>query len=90
MDEEDILPIQLIEMIQQYADGVNIYIPKKADNRATWGQVNKAKERILERDKEIYREYLTGLKMNELAHKYFLSEKSIQRIIRKIKKLEMM
>ena len=77
-------------MIQQYADGVNIYIPKKADNRATWGQVNKAKERILERDKEIYREYLTGLKMNELAHKYFLSEKSIQRIIRKIKKLEMM
>ena len=84
---EEILPTEVIELVQQYADGVNIYIPKKADNRASWGQINRAKERVMERDKEIYKEYLDGLKTGELAEKYFLSEKSIQRILRKMKSL---
>lgn len=47
----------------------------------------RAKERVLARDKEIYKEYLGGLKAQELARKYFLSEKSIQRILRKMKEL---
>ncbi len=60
---EEILPTEVIELIQQYVDGANIYIPKK------------------------YKEYLVGLKTQELAEKYFLSEKSIQRILRKMKNL---
>ena len=30
---EEILPKALIEQIQEYADGVTIYIPRKAENR---------------------------------------------------------
>ena len=30
---EQILPLELIELIQQYVDGENIYIPRKADSR---------------------------------------------------------
>ena len=34
---EQILPLELIELIQQYVDGENIYIPRKADSRQEWG-----------------------------------------------------
>ncbi|MCI9176072.1 MAG: hypothetical protein HFH49_14255 [Lachnospiraceae bacterium] len=37
------------------------------------------------RNRLIYRDYLSGMRVNELADEYFLSEKSIQRIIRKEK-----
>lgn len=82
---EEILPNEIIEMIQQYVDGANIYIPKKDDNRAGWGQRNQAKERIYARDMRIYREYREGMKVQELAQRYYLSEKSIWRILRKMK-----
>ena len=38
---EEILPIEIIEMIQQYVDGANIYIPRKKDNRAGCAQMRK-------------------------------------------------
>ena len=34
---EEILPDEIIELVQQYADGVNIYIPRKQENRKEWG-----------------------------------------------------
>ena len=34
---EEILPVEIIELIQQYVDGANIYIPRKQDNRTKWG-----------------------------------------------------
>lgn len=82
---EEVLPKEVIEMIQQYVDGANIYIPRREDNRVSWGQLNQAKERIYARDKNIFQEYKKGMKVSELAKKYFLSEKSIWRILRKMK-----
>lgn len=82
---EEILPIEIIEMIQQYVDGANIYIPRKKDNRAGWGQINCAKERIYTRNQKIYQEYNQGMKIQELAERYYLSEKSIWRILHKMK-----
>lgn len=34
---EEILPRELIEVIQQYVDGENIYIPRKLEHRKGWG-----------------------------------------------------
>lgn len=82
---EEILPVEIIEAIQKYVDGATIYIPRKEDNRAQWGQLNRAKERIYARDLAIYQEYVKGIKVQELAEKYYLSEKSIWRILRKMK-----
>lgn len=79
---EDILPIEIIELIQQYVDGENIYIPRKSSYRQAWGTGTQIKQELLERDKQIYDEYLAGSNTAELACKYYLSEKSIQRIIR--------
>lgn len=79
---EEILPIEVIELIQQYVDGESIYIPRKSSHRQAWGTGTKIKQELLKRDKQIYDEYLAGSNIAELACKYYLSEKSIQRILR--------
>ena len=81
---EEILPIEVIELIQQYVDGENIYIPRKPSNRQAWGAGTQIKQELLRRDQQIYKDYLSGRKASELACKYYLSEKSIQRILRKM------
>ncbi|MDE7018906.1 MAG: hypothetical protein K2P65_15280 [Lachnospiraceae bacterium] len=86
MRAEEILPIEIIELIQQYVDGESIYIPRKSAHRQEWGTGTQIKQELLRRDRQIYEDYLAGSRTAELACKYFLSEKSIQRILRKMKK----
>ena len=82
---EEILPMEIIELIQQYVDGQNIYIPRKEEHRKEWGANTKMKQELLVRNQEIYQKLLAGMKIGDLACKYYLSEKSIQRIIRKMR-----
>lgn len=81
---EEILPIEVIELIQQYVDGDNVYIPRKAAHRQAWGEGTQIRQELLLRNRQIYKDYLAGSRTSELACKYFLSEKSIQRILRKM------
>lgn len=81
---EEILPTEMIEMIQQYVDGANIYIPRRAAHRQEWGEKTQIRQELSERDRNIYEDWLMGEKPSKLARKYFLSEKSIQRILRKM------
>ncbi len=85
---EEILPIEIIELIQQYADGVNIYIPRKEEHKKEWGSGTSYKGELQRRNHLIYIDYLNGTKICELAEHYYLSEKSIQRIIRQEKLLK--
>ena len=85
MRAEEILPAEIIELIQQYVDGENIYIPRKANKRQAWGTGTKIRRELSERNEAIFRDYLAGRKVAELACKYYLSEKSIQRIIKEMK-----
>ena len=79
---EEFLPIEIIELIQQYVDGTNIYIPRKQENRQAWGSRTPYRFELQMRNEAIYQEYLSGMPVEELANRYYLSEKSIQRIIR--------
>lgn len=83
---EEILPIEVIELIQQYVDGENIYIPRKTEHRQEWGAGTQIKQELLARDQQIYEDFLAGSRTSELSCKYYLSEKSIQRILRKMRK----
>lgn len=83
-----VLPQEIIEMIQEYIDGGYLYIPRKSDNRKSWGETTNSKLWVQNRNKEIYTCYKNGLKISELAGQYFLSEKSIQRIILQEKRNE--
>ena len=82
---EEILPGEIIELIQQYVDGASIYIPRKQENRQEWGAKTSYRVELQDRNHLIYTDYLSGVSMDELAETYFLSEKSIQRIIRQEK-----
>ncbi|MBQ6886592.1 MAG: hypothetical protein IJN54_03655 [Lachnospiraceae bacterium] len=85
MRAEEILPMEIIELIQQYVDGENIYIPRKANKRKVWGAGTQIRRELMERNEAIYADYLKGIKVVDLACKYYLSEKSIQRIVKGMK-----
>ena len=81
---EEILPMEVIEIIQRYVDGESIYIPKKAENRQAWGSGTRIRQELLGRNKAIFADWKQGAVIGELADRYFLSEKSIQRIVREM------
>ncbi|MBQ8135033.1 MAG: hypothetical protein IJ192_11605 [Clostridia bacterium] len=76
-----VLPEELIEMIQEYADGICLYIPKKKNSRRKWGENTDTLSEIAKRNDMICKDHQSGMSIEMLAEKYFLSEKSIQRII---------
>lgn len=82
---ELVLPSEIIELIQKYVDGEYIYIPRKVDSRREWGEKTLIREELEERNQNIYNDYQKGYSIYDLSTKYFLSEKSIQRIIYKMK-----
>jgi Mor family transcriptional regulator len=77
----DIFPEDILKIIQQYVDGEYIYIPKKEENRIPWGELTKSKEELQVRNKRIYEDYLSGISVQRLSKMYYLSPKTIQRII---------
>lgn len=82
----DVLPKEILDLIQDYIDGEYIYIPKKECNKKPWGDSTESKQEILDRNTAIYREYQRGVSVNQLSELYYLSPKSIQRIILNIKR----
>lgn len=81
-----ILPLELVELIQDYIDGEYIYIPRKDDNKKSWGSNTSIRNELYIRNSNIYKDYQSGMQVDTLAEKYYLSTKSIQRIIAKEKK----
>ncbi len=86
INAESVLPKEVIELIQQYVDGKPLYIPRKDDNKKSWGEKNGTRHTIKMRNKEIFNKYRQGVPIAELTDTYFLSEKSIRRVIREEKK----
>lgn len=84
---QDVLPEEIIEILQKYVDGKYLYIPRKDKNQKAWGENSGIRESLNARNTEIFKKYKDGISINTLAKEYFLSEKSIRRIISDKKKL---
>lgn len=82
---KEILPKEIIEVIQEYVQGEYIYIPTKNGERTSWGSKNNTRKELEIRNISIYNDFISGNSRNILAEKYFLSKKSIDRIILKEK-----
>jgi len=82
----DVLPEEILDLIRKYVEGEYIYIPKKECSKKSWGETTESKKEIYERNLHIYRKYQEGVTTKDLAEMYYLSPKSIQRIILKIKR----
>lgn len=78
---KDVLPLEVIELIQQYIEGEYLYIPKKESNKLEWGSKTNTKIEMNQRNAMIYEEFEAGASKTTLSDKYFLSIKSIERII---------
>lgn len=75
------LPKELLEQVQQYADGEFLYIPRIKGAKKEWGAKTATRAELKARNERIYMEYLAGARADALSRRYFLSVKSIQRII---------
>lgn len=78
---EEVLPQELIKAIQQYVNGKSIYIP--CIEKKVWGSETNARQYYRSRNREICKKRALGISVKALAVEYSLSEKSIQRIVRR-------
>ncbi|MCI8624436.1 MAG: hypothetical protein HFG26_12360 [Provencibacterium sp.] len=83
-----ILPPELLEKVQKYIDGETLYIPRISSRKKEWGTATSIRRELRDRNVQIYTDYLAGMPVEKLAEKYFLSLKSIQRIVGRFKKEE--
>ena len=79
---EEVLPAELLAQVQKYADGVYLYIPRRADHRQSWGNSTRYREELRQRDESIRYLHRAGLGAAELAERFHLSVKTIQRVLR--------
>ncbi len=81
-----LLSPELLTQIQEYVDGETIYIPRRTGSKKRWGTGTTIRQELRVRNERIYGEYLAGAGTETLAQRYYLSVKSIQRIIAQMKK----
>lgn len=78
---EDVLPEELVEAIQDYVQGVEIYIPKRPEARLGWGERNGTRLQIAKRNREITRRYRQGESIHSLTEHFHLGYDSIRKIV---------
>ena len=79
---EDVLPAELLAQVQKYADGVYLYVPRRADHRQSWGNSTRYREELRQRDESIRYLNRQGVCTEDLAERFHLSVKTIQRVLR--------
>ena len=64
---EDVLPKQLLAEVQKYADGVYLYIPRRADHRQSWGNSTRYREELRQRNESIRHLRREGRSASEMS-----------------------
>ena len=78
-----VLPDALIREIQRYVNGISLYIPQVKRKKT---ELNPYRQEIRDRNREIYRLFREGNSVSILSESFFLSEKSIYRIVSQMKR----
>jgi len=77
----EIFPVELLEIIQAYAEGCVVYIPKRSGERQDWGKSTGIKQELKDRNHKIKKDHQSGLSVHHLTDKYHLTESMIKKII---------
>ena len=83
-----VLPDKLITAIQEYIDGEYLYIPRKAENKKRWGELKNTRHSLSTRNKAIFEGYKSGVSVEQLSTKYYLSPKTVYKILSEMKNNE--
>ena len=75
---DEILPENILEILQTYVSGEAIYVPKKKECRRRWGSSTGVNEKLRIRNEQIFDQHQKGISTKDLT------EKSIQRILREM------
>lgn len=86
LNAEKVLPKHLLQEIQRYVQGVEVYIPKKSEARMGWGERNGTRKQIAKRNQEIVSEFLQGESIHSLMERYHLGYDSIRKIVSSYRK----
>lgn len=76
----EVLPARLLKEIQEYVEGVVVYIPKKTD-KAGWGSKSGTRQLIDKRNSTINTLFERGVSIAELAEQHHLSEDTVRKIV---------
>ena len=76
-----ILPDVLVEELQKYVQAGYIYIPAKDEQHKSWGELSGYREELAKRNAVIFAEYRSGVSIEKLADRYYLSIYAIRKII---------
>jgi Mor family transcriptional regulator len=78
----EILPENVLALVQRYAAGEQLYIPLPDQQRTPWGARSGTRAALAERNTEIRQRRLSGASLDELAQAYHLSAEAIRKILR--------
>lgn len=83
LNASDILPDELLQEVQKYAQGKAIYIPRNVE-RKKWGEGSGARGYYELRNEEIRMKFVSrNVPIEELANNYCLSVETIRKILYK-------
>ena len=82
LNAKDVLPENILRIIQQYADGTVLYIPAKNETKSGWGNKSGARRQYEERNKRICEMYEGNSSCEEIAGRFYLSVASIKKIVK--------
>ena len=81
VNAKEVLPPEILALVQKHTCGALIYVPKKDEEKIGWGQNSGARAQVLLRNRNIMEAYRNGASIYELMNDYCLSEASIRKII---------
>ena len=82
LNAKDVLPEEVLRLVQKYADGTALYIPAKEEAKSKWGNKSGARLQYEERNKHIRELYERDFSFEEIANRFYLSVDSIRKIIK--------
>lgn len=76
----EVLPPRLLQEIQRYVEGVQIYIPISGEPKG-WGECSGTRAELARRNREILQRYHAGESIEALTQEYYLCHDTIRKIV---------
>ena len=76
-----LLPDALLRELQIYIQGAYLYVPADQARQKRWGEVSGYRQELQRRNRQIVEGFRSGIPIEELAERYFLSVSAIRKII---------
>ena len=81
INARQVLPPELLEAVQAYAQGMFLYVPKRPGDHNRWGESTSTRQLLARRNETIRAEHREGASLCALSERYHLSEDTVRKIV---------